>query len=142
MLNWRLENKENFYPVLQQWWKDWEFPEIPFSTLPERIFVVYKKLDTIDPNAREVITDLYAIPVYLSDSDMCWIGFPTSNKQATKYAKEGALDYLMEKVETCLKYHGYRVLITTSNTPKLMELFDRRGFITSDKGVNYYTKNL
>lgn len=135
MRKWRLEHKSDFYKTLEAWWKDWGFPTLPYHSVPNKIFVCYHE-------TKEESIDLYALPVYSSDVALCWIGFPTGNKSASRELKEGALDYLMDKVETAVKYEGYKTIITTSNTPKLMKLFNDRGFTTSDEGVNYYTKIL
>lgn len=126
---WRLESKENFYNVLSDWWRMWGFPIIPYEALPMRIFVVSKNN-----------TDLYAIPVYITDSDVCWIAYPTSNRCADKELKTGAFQYLLGVVEIAMKYQGFNRLTTTSDTPKLMEMFEECGFIASDLQTNHYTK--
>jgi hypothetical protein len=120
MLRWRLENKKTFYDTLVSWWSDWNFPIVAYSSLPERIFVVSHD-----------DTDLYAIPVTVGDSDMCLIGFITGNKNTTKEQRTGALDYLLDKVETCMKYNGYRVMITFSGTPSLKKLFKDNNYNVS-----------
>lgn len=120
MLRWRLENKATFYDTLKVWWAEWDFPIVGYSSLPERIFVV-----SYDD------TDLYAIPVTVGDSDMCMIGFITGNKNTTKEQRTGALDYLLDKVETCMKYNGYRVMITFSGTPSLKKLFKDNNYNVS-----------
>ena len=53
------------------WWDEWNFPHVSYTSLPERMFVV--SMDGID---------LYAIPVYVGDSDVCMIGFVTGNKKS------------------------------------------------------------
>lgn len=130
-LKWRLESREALYDTLVKWWNDWGFPVLPYKSLPATIFVVYNEQE-----------DLYAVPMYLSNSDMCWLGFPTSNKQAAKESKEGALQFLLDKIATCLKYQGYDRIITTSFNPKLMGIFEECGYILSDEKTNYFTKEL
>lgn len=130
-MNWRIENKENIYPTLLNWWEDWGFPKITISSLPSHIYVVDKEG-----------VDLYAIPLYVTNSDICIIGFPTGNKKARRGLKEGALEYLLEIIETVCKSQGFRVLLTTSDTPKLMNVFESTGFTKSDEGTNFYTKTL
>lgn len=73
MFKFRIEHKEDYYKTLCAWWSDWKFPKVAYTSIPERIFVVSN--DGID---------LYAVPVYVSDSDFCWIAFITGNKNSTK----------------------------------------------------------
>lgn len=129
MLRWRLENKATFYDTLKGWWSDWGFPIVGYSSLPERVFVV-----SYDD------TDLYAIPVTVGDSDMCMIGFITGNKNTTKKQRTGALEYLLDKVETCMKYNGYKVILTISSTPSLKRLFEDNNYNVSIG--NEYTKRI
>lgn len=130
-MNWRIETKESYYETLVQWWNDWDFPIIPYGSLPTHIYVVEKEG-----------IDLYAIPLFLTNSDICWIGFPTGNKKANKDLKEGALEYLLNIIEIVCKSQGFRLLLTTSDTPKLMNVFESIGFTKSDEGTNFYTKNI
>ena len=129
MLRWRLENKKTFYDTLVRWWSDWDFPTVGYSSLPERIFVV-----SYDD------TDLYAVPVTVGDSDMCMIGFITGNKNTTKEQRNGALDYLLDKIEVCMKYNGYNVILTISSIPSLKRLFEDNNYNVSVG--NEYTKRI
>jgi len=131
MFKWRLENKNSFYHTLVEWWDNWGFPCVQKSSIPNSIFIVSKNEE-----------DLYAIPIYKTDSDICWIGFPTSNRKAEKENKEGSLDFLMSKIEDVMKQEGFNIILTTSGTPKLMSLFSMREFTASDEGVTFYTKKL
>lgn len=132
-MDWRLENRESFYDTLVEWWKEWGFPIIAKEMIPNRIFVVFDK---------ETQTDLYALPVYITDTSLCWIGFPTSNRKASKEMKKGALEYILDVMTHTLKYEGYKMIMTTSNTPKLMDEFLNSGFEETEQGVNYYIKLL
>lgn len=131
MLRWRLENKSTFYDTLTLWWDQWDFPHVAYSSLPERIFVVSHDN-----------TDIYAVPVYVGDSDLCWIGFVTGNKKTTKEQRKGALDYLLEKVETCMKYNGYKAILTVSGTPSLKKTFQNNSYIISNGDTKEYIKRL
>lgn len=135
MFKFKVESRDTYYDKLCQWWREHKFPVMPKSSVPTRIFVVY-----VEEGRKNI--DLYALPVWLSDSDMAWLGFPTSNRNAPTMLKEGALEFLMDKLETCLRYEGVGTIITTSDTPKLMQLFKGSGFTESDQGTNYYTKQI
>ena len=131
MFSCRIENKHDFYDTLCKWWMDWKFPVMSINALPNNIFVVSNE---------EV--DLYAIPVYLSDSDVCWVGFITGNKNSTKALRSGSLDYLIKFTEQYLKQSGRKFIMTVSKTPVLKKRFEDNGYLLSGEGVNEYIKNI
>lgn len=131
MFSYRLESKDTFYYTLCEWWADWKFPAVAITSLPERIFVVSN--DGVD---------LYAIPVYFGDSDLCWIGFVTGNKNSTKVQRDGALEYLLDMVEYYMKGIGARIAMTVSGTPVLKRLYERSDYTVSAKGINEYIKKI
>jgi hypothetical protein len=131
MLSCRLESKHTFYDTLCEWWADWKFPVVAITSLPERIFVVSN--DGVD---------LYAIPVYFGDSDLCWIGFVTGNKRSTKLQRDGALEYLLDMVELHMKSLGSRIAMTVSGTPVLKRLYERSDYVISAEGINEYIKRI
>tara|TARA_R110002051_G_C8711519_1_gene495633 strand:- start:1329 stop:1736 length:408 start_codon:yes stop_codon:yes gene_type:complete len=128
---WRLESKEDFYDTLVGWWTKRGFPVQDIEALPRKIFVGY----TED-------FDLYAIPVYDTDSSRCWVGFPSSNPEATKELKEGVLDWLFGIVETCMRYQGYKIIQTTSNTSPIVKVLEDRDYNGDESGVTFYAKKL
>ena len=132
MFSWRVEKKEVIYDQLLEWWKKHDFPAIAVNALPSNLFVVSDKKQ-----------DLYVIPVYFTDSSLFWTGFITSNPNADKREKQGALDWLMEKVETALKFSKPEsTIITTSGNPFLIKTMKERGYKENIENVNYYIKNL
>lgn len=131
MFSYRLESKDTFYDTLCEWWADWKFPVVSITSLPERIFVVSN--DGVD---------LYAIPVYFGDSDLCWIGFVTGNKKSTKAQRDGALEYLLDMVEYYMKGIGARIAMTVSGTPVLKRLYERSDYVISAEGINEYIKRI
>ncbi len=135
-MNWSIEDKEVFYETLCKLYETHDFPVVPKDRLPNRIFVAYETLEDGE------IVLLYAVPVMITDSSMCKIVFPVSNKLAPKILKKGALDKLLDIVEIVMKSQGYDFIFTTSGTPKLMEIFNNRGYTSSDEGVTYYSKPL
>ncbi len=131
MFSCRIENKHSFYNTLCQWWTDWKFPVMSIDALPNNIFVV----------SNEGV-DLYAIPVYLSDSDMCWIGFITGNKNSTKALRSGSLDYLIKYTEQYLKQSGIKFIMTVSGTSVLKKIFNDNGYFLSGENINEYIKKI
>lgn len=101
------------------------------DALPNNIFVVSN--DGVD---------LYAVPVYLSDSDMCWIGFITGNKNSTKALRSGSLDYLIKYTEHYLNQSGRKFIMTVSKTPVLKKIFEDNGYLMSGDKINEYIKNI
>jgi hypothetical protein len=86
--------------------------------------------------------DLYAVPVYLSDSDVCWMGFITGNKNSTKALRSGSLDYLMKYTEQYLKQSGFKYIMTVSKTPVLKKKFEDNGYLISGENLNEYIKKI
>ena len=127
----RLENKFDFYKTLCMWWDEWNFPHVSYTSLPERIFVV--SMDGID---------LYAIPVYVGDSDICLMGFVTGNKKSKKELRSGALNILNKYIEEVMKRDGYRIIMTVTGTPVLKKMFSDEDYIMSGKDYNEYIKVL
>lgn len=126
-----VKTRDEMYETLVEWWLDWGFPSLPYQSLPNTICTVSDEEGL-----------LYAIPLYLTDSDICWIGFPTGNKKASKERKEMALEELMYFTQGFAKNRGYGLILTTSDTPKLMKLFKQFDFVESDQGTNFYTKRI
>ena len=131
MFSCRIESKHKFYKTLCDWWSDWNFPIMSIDALPNNIFVVSNQG-----------IDLYAVPVYLSDSDMCWIGFITGNKNTTKELRKGSLDYLIKYTEEYLRISGRKFIMTVSKTPILKKTFTDNDYILSGENINEYIKKI
>lgn len=129
----RLTSRDKFYDTLVEWWGDWGFPILAKESLPVNIFVVNKN-----------DTDLYAAPLYLTDSDICWLAFITSNFKASKELKEGALDYLLEDVEKFMTYNNYNNIVSISNTPRIENSLQNSGYLlpNGEEKVNFYLKHI
>lgn len=127
--NWRLEGRD-FQPTLEKWWEGKDFVVLPPELLPERIFVVSDNVD-----------DIYAIPVYITDSKFAWMGFPTSkpNRHLPVSYKKEAFQYLLNIIEITMKYNGYDRLITTSFHPVIMDNLEDRGFQNTEQ-TNFFLK--
>jgi len=127
----RLENRDDYYETLVEWWDKWNFPILLKSSLPERIFVV---------SADEV--DLYAVPVYVSDSSWCWIGFITGNKDTEKKYRKNALNFLLYNVEQYMKSIGFELVMTVSGNSVLKKLFEDNNYKSSSKNIVEYIKKI
>lgn len=133
MFNWRLENRDSYYTTIRDWWEKHEAFNgsiLRKETLPNRVFVVSND-----------DKDLFAVPVYVSDADFCYIAFTTSNPYAELKEKVGALEYLYDKIQVSMKYNGFARVITTCNVSGLMRTLERGGFENVEQ-TNYFIKVL
>lgn len=132
-MTWRLENKQDVYDQLIEWWKShkaFNNKIIELKSLPTRIFIVSKE---------EV--DLFAVPVYISDSDFCYIGWVTSNPSANIRDKVGALEYLYNIISIVMKSQGFDHILSKANAKSLQKITEKTGF-TNVGETTYYIKNL
>ena len=133
MFSWKLLHKTDCYDTLCSWWtKHKAFDEklIAEKSLPSRVFVVSNEE-----------RDLFAVPVYVSDSDFCYIGWVTSNPDATPKEKVGALDYLYDIISTVMKSQGFDHIMSKANARSLQRIAERNGFINVGQ-TTYHVKNL
>ena len=135
MFNWRLENKNttDFLETLFNWWeghKAFNNKKIEFKSLPTRIFVVGNKEK-----------DLFAVPVYISDSDFCYIGWVTSNPEASLSEKKGALEFLYNIISIVMKSQGFDHILSKANARSLQRVAEKCGFENVGKTV-YHIKKL
>ena len=86
--------------------------------------------------------DLYAAPVYVSDSSWCWIGFITGNKEAEKKYRKDALKFLLYNIEHYMKCIGYDLIMTVSSNPVLKKLFEDADYSSSSKNIVEYIKKI
>jgi len=131
--NWRIENKEAIYNKLIAWWKKHNAfggELIALKSLPNRMFVVSNDKD-----------DLFIVPVYISDSDFCQIGFITSNPNANIKSKYKALDYLYEIISIVMKSQGFDIIVSKTKESGLMRALEHSNFKLIEES-NFYIKTL
>jgi hypothetical protein len=124
-------SKEDFYSIFCKWLSGHSFPEINKDILPENVFVCY---DDEVP--------IYCIWVYFTDSKLCWLAFPASNKNVNFKKKRGGLEFLLESVIKYCKRKKILTVITTSGTESIIEPLLKSGFTVGDEGVNHYLKKI
>lgn len=123
--------KKDFYETFCKWLAGHNFPEINQQILPENVFVCY-----------EDDVPIYCIWVYFTDSKLCWIAWPASNKNVNYKRKENGLRFLMETVSKYCKKKKIQIILTTSGTESIIEPLLKSGFEIGDTGINHYTKRL
>jgi hypothetical protein len=131
MKSYKVLNKVDFYDTMKQWWNDWGFPVLSIDALPENIVVIYHKEQ-----------EVYAIPLYLSDSNFCWVGFITGNKKASKIAREGSLTFGLNSVSDFLQYTGYKLLFTITSNSFIDKSLIEANFFVTNKNIKEYIKNI
>lgn len=132
--NWRLEDKSVCYKRLQSWWdehKAFENNHIPYNSVPNRIFTV-----SYDD------TDLYSIAIIITDTDICWVGWITSNPNASPLLKGGALEYLYGVIAIVMKSQGFESIVSHAKLSGLMTALNNSGFQLVEPETNFYIKNL
>lgn len=130
MFDWRIENKKDFYGTIVEWWKKHKaFNEkvIEYKALPNRIFIVSS--DGID---------LFAVPVYITDSDFCHIGWITSNPDAPLKSKGGALEYLYGIISIVMKSQGFDRILSKTNDRSLMRVLENSEYKFIEKANWFY----
>jgi hypothetical protein len=127
----RIEHKINFYETICKWWDGRKFPRLPYECLPSMIFVVSFEGK-----------DVYAMPVYTTDTNTCFIGFVTGSHDSTKEERKEALSSLTKFVESYMKMLGISVVITSTASTHLKKLFEAEGYKKTGENYNEYLKIL
>ncbi|MFK5981447.1 MAG: hypothetical protein QM499_00920 [Flavobacteriaceae bacterium] len=131
---------KDFYNVVSKWWNNHQilhegkkisYPLIPLSILPQNVFVV-----------SDDKYDLYCIFFYQTDSAMSWLAYPTSNLEAPKKNRKGALEFLINEVERYAREHNYFLLFTTSPVKPVQDALLSVGFVIGDEKVSQFYKKL
>ena len=129
-----LENKNQCYGTLVEWWekhKAFNGTAIPFESIPNRIFTVCR--DGVE---------LYKVAVYSTDSDMCWIGWITSNPHTTMKERYKSLEFLYDKISKYMSSIGFNILVSKTKQTGLMRTLDNTGFDNVEPLTNFYIKQI
>lgn len=136
--NWRLEDKSVCYKRLQSWWDKHEAFEnnhIPYNSVPNRVFTVSKVIDNGE-------VDLYSIAIVVTDTDICWVGWITSNPSSKMRDRVGALEYLYGVISIIMKSQGFETMVSHAKMRTLMNALNNSGFELVEPQTNFYIKNL
>ena len=137
--NWRLEDKSVCYEKLKRWWdlhEAFEGNHIPYNSMPNRVFTVSTEIEG------ELI-DLYSVAIIVTDTDMCWIGWITSNPLFENHScKKGALEYLYGIIAIVMKSQGFESIVAHAKLNGLMKALENSGFVNAEPKTNFYIKNL
>lgn len=127
----KMYKSEEMYDEICDWWSGHNFPKLPIGFLPEECFVASKQEE-----------DMYAVFLYHTDSQLCWLAFPVSNPKIPYEEREGGLSKLIEAVTVYAKKAGYEFIFTTTPLESVKKALVQNEFAVGDEGVNHYIKIL
>lgn len=115
------------YEALKGWWsaQKWEAP--PLECLPTVGFM---------------IEDVCAGFLYQTDSAFSWLEFVIANPDTDKKVRSEALDLVINALTKASKELGYKAIYTTLNHPKLIERYQKHGFMKTDEGITALVRSI
>jgi hypothetical protein len=124
-------SRADFYGTFSEWLEQHSFPQINELVLPNNVFVCYSEGIPI-----------YCIWLYFTDSKLCWVAFPASNKNVNYKKRIGGMEFLLDSVSRYCKRKKIVTIITTSNTDSVIKPLLNSGFELGDSNVNHYIKKI
>ncbi len=122
------EDFNKYYPTLKKWWEDWGFtPQTP---------------NLLSQNGLIVNKDGYKCAgwVFVTDSDVCVLGWWISDKDADK---RGCMEFLITELEKLALSLGCKVSMTPANNESLKNKLEKLGHGNfADKNYTNYLKRL
>lgn len=137
---WRLENKAKCYSTLVDWWRKHEAFDgklIPYNSMPNRVFTVSNTKKDVY-GKWSVKTDLYSVAVYATDSNICGIGWITSNPYAKIKEKYKALEFLYDIILNEMGTQGFDIVLSKTKQTGLMRTLKSTGFINIEPNTNVF----
>lgn len=130
MITWRKITREDYNCILLDWWKAWDFPAPALEYLP----VGY----IINNNG----VDVYAGFLYYTGTQIAWMEFVVSNRNASPELKKGCLEKLIDVISTIAKNEGVKVLFTSTVDMAFCNSLKKNDFVIGDVGNIQLTKTL
>jgi len=122
----RIQSRDEFYPTYAKWLEQHSFPIISKVWMPEKAFVSYK--DNIPT---------HVCWFFETDSCLCLIGFPASDKELDSEFKKGGLEFVFSEMIEYAKANHY-VSISTYSHPLRQTIVDaliENEFFIADENV-------
>lgn len=116
----KFEDKD--YPVVCEWWKGYDWPEIPYTMLPINGLI---------------IDNTCAGFLYQTDSDLAWIEFIVGNPTIDKNKRAEGLEQLIGGLKDKAKELGFKTVFTATRHERLVDRFKEKGFHISDKNMTH-----
>jgi hypothetical protein len=115
------------YNDLVNWWKAQKWTPVPEDHLPEYGLV---------------IDGIAAGFIYRTDSKFALLEFVIANPNTTKEERSEALDLIIDDLLFIAKELGHSTVFTSLEHPKLLERYEKHGFIPTDKNVTNMIRRL
>lgn len=133
-MNARLYNKED-YETLKGFWsqyKDWETSPVPEILLPP--------YGAIIEDNNKIISAGFLYET--KGNGACWMEWVVADPKADKNIRDKSLDLLFDTINKHAKNEGYQFVFTCVMHPKLMERYEKHGFIKGDSNMTNMIKRL
>ena len=115
------------YKTLHEWWKAYDWQSVPYNCLPKTGYII----------------DGYCAGfLYKTDSNIAWLEWIISNKNANKEEKAKALDSLISKLIDDAKKEGFKLIFTSVSNKSLVDRYKQHGFNVTDENMVNLIKEL
>ena len=125
------EHYDKYYPILEKWWKDWDFQPMTPNLLSQNGLMV----------SNEGV-NICAGWVFVTDSDFAFVGWLISNKEE-KELRKGCIEYLLVELEKLAVKLGVKVTMSPAKNQFLKKKLEKLGhneFV--DYNINNYFKRI
>lgn len=103
-----------------------DLPMFPFDFLPENGFL-----------AIEADRPIAAVLLFKTDSNFMQMNFPMTDPKASSHSRHLALSKLIDASQLLAKELGFKMLFTYSDSPGLIDRYQKHGFSKYDTGVTH-----
>jgi len=109
---------EKDYTAVCRWWESWGWPPVPEMFLPEIGIVISNKG-----------VDICSGFLYKTDSAACWAENYISNKDVPRELRQGAIEFLIQRLIKEAKDAGFIAMMSSVNNPSLIKKLLKAGAI-------------
>lgn len=115
------------YPTFASWWTSRGLTPPAKNSLPPNGF-------TVD--------DVATVFVYLTDSPVAIVAWPTAHPKSSRRERREALEALLFHIETEVRDKGFTHVLGMTMHASLRDLFASQGYLAGDTGVTQYVKKV
>ena len=128
-----LEEKD--YEIICEWWKQWEWPVLPRTALPnggKGGFIVEK-------NGEPIVSAF----LYLTNSSIAYIEWIVSNPNYRESDRKNAIELLINECEKfCKTISGVDIILSIGRNKHLIETHKKLGWTVSEDPSYEIIKNI
>lgn len=111
---------EDDYPMLAEWWKEWDFMPIPKHILSD---------------IGVIVDDTAAAFLYVTNSSVAWIQWYISDKKISPLKRSRCFDALVKTLTDIAEMHGAKMLWTNvKKKSHEKRLVGKHGWVAGDRG--------